>query len=204
LSTGDYKARARDAEATRLALLKAAQRRFAVLGYDRTTTRDIAEDAGVNPALINRYFGGKEGLFEEVLAAAPELPASKYALGDDLVSDFLASLRDDAWPEFGQHPLLLLLRDSSAGEEIQALRAQGMRGAVERILEASGVEPSREAEIRAQLVLALLSGIVVHRFMTPVEPLASASDAELRAALQDAVDALLSPSPPGGRSPGDR
>lgn len=186
--------RARDAEATRLALLKAAQRRFAVLGYDRTTTREVADDAGVNPALINRYFGGKEGLFQAVLAAAPELPASKYTLGDDLVSDFLGSLREDAWPEFGQHPLLLLLRDSGAGDEIQELRAQGMRGAVQRILESSDLEPGRDAEIRAQLVLALLSGIVVHRFMTPVEPLASAGDDELRPALQDAVDALLRPN----------
>jgi AcrR family transcriptional regulator len=194
MSPGDYKVRARDAEATRLALLKAAQRRFAVLGYDRTTTRDVADAAGVNPALINRYFGGKEGLFQAVLAAAPDLPTSKYSLGDDLVGDFIASLREDAWPEFGQHPLLLLLRDSGAGEEIQALRAQGMRAAVDRIVASSGLEPGREAEIRAQLVLALLSGIVVHRFMTPVEPLASASDEELRVALQDAVDALLSSS----------
>jgi AcrR family transcriptional regulator len=196
--------RARDAQATRLALLKAAQRRFAVMGYDRTTTRDVAEDAGVNPALINRYFGGKDGLFEAVLAAAPDLLASKYPLSEDLVGDFLASLSPGSWPEFGQHPLLLLLRDSSASEEIQVLRSAGMRAAVDRLVEASGLAAGREAEIRAQLLLALLSGIVVHRFMTPVEPLASASDDELRPALQDAVDALLRQSPPAGRSRRDR
>src|ERR1700712_5539888 len=59
--------RPRDAEATRSALLHAAMRRFTVLGYERTTTRDIARDAQVNVSLINRYFGSKDGLFAAVM-----------------------------------------------------------------------------------------------------------------------------------------
>src|ERR1700754_5126920 len=115
MSTSDYTPRPRDAEATRQALLRAAQRRFGVLGYDRTTTRDVATDAGVNQALINRYFGGKEGLFHAVLAETPELLADEPLEGD-LVTEFLATLDPDAWPEFGQHPLVLLMRDSGADE----------------------------------------------------------------------------------------
>jgi AcrR family transcriptional regulator len=190
--------RARDSQATRMALLSAAQRRFSVLGYERTTTRDVAEAAGVNPALINRYFGGKDGLFEAVLAAAPELLAESAPLRGDLTDRFLDSLAPEAWPEFGQHPLLLFLRDGGADERILALRSQGMRAAVERIVEWSGVdagEPGsarrRAVEIRAEMVLALHSGIVALRHMTPVEPLASAQTEELRAALQDVIAALL-------------
>src|SRR3954451_19671976 len=104
--------RTRDAQATRLALLRAAQRRFGVLGYDRATTRDIAHDAGVNLALIRRYFGGKEGLFRAVISATPELPANPDPFRGDLVDEFLAGLSPDAWPDLGHHPLLLLLRDS--------------------------------------------------------------------------------------------
>src|SRR6195952_3125856 len=59
--------RPRDAEATRADLLHAAMRRFTVLGYERTTTRDIAHDAHVNVSLISRYFGSKDGLFEAVM-----------------------------------------------------------------------------------------------------------------------------------------
>ena len=55
--------RKRDAAATRAGILEAAKGQFARLGYDRTGLRDIAAEAGVDAALINRYFGGKEGLF---------------------------------------------------------------------------------------------------------------------------------------------
>jgi Transcriptional regulator len=64
--------RPRDARATRALLLAAALRRFTQDGYDTTTVRQIAEDAGVNVALISRYFGSKEGLFEACLELAGE------------------------------------------------------------------------------------------------------------------------------------
>ena len=63
-------ARRRDAEATRAAILEAAKRQFAELGYDRAGLREIAGEAGVDVALIKRYFGGKEPLFIEALKAS--------------------------------------------------------------------------------------------------------------------------------------
>lgn len=62
--------RKRDAEATRAAILEAAKTQFAVLGYDCTVLRDIAREAGVDVALVKRYFGGKEALFLEALKAS--------------------------------------------------------------------------------------------------------------------------------------
>src|SRR5580698_7820484 len=62
--------RKRDAEATRAAILEAAQGQFARLGYDRAALRDIAAEAGADVALIKRYFGGKEALFTEALKAS--------------------------------------------------------------------------------------------------------------------------------------
>jgi len=61
------RSRKRDAEATRAAILAAAKKHFAKSGYDGAYLRDIAADAGADAALINRYFGGKEGLFAEAL-----------------------------------------------------------------------------------------------------------------------------------------
>ena len=62
--------RRRDAEATRAAILAAAKRQFAQLGYDRASLRDISGEAGVDVSLIKRYFGGKEALFLEALRAS--------------------------------------------------------------------------------------------------------------------------------------
>lgn len=63
--------RRRDADATRAAIEEAARTVFAEQGYDAARTREIAALAGVNVALLARYFGGKEGLF--VAAVLPTL-----------------------------------------------------------------------------------------------------------------------------------
>ncbi|KIF71597.1 hypothetical protein HY68_28410 [Streptomyces sp. AcH 505] len=211
--------RPRDAEATRLALLRSARRRFAVLGYDRTTTRDVADDAGVNLMLINRYFGGKQGLFQAVVAASPDPLADSESSAAGIVDDFLDGLRPDAWSEFGSHPMLLLLRDSSVDAQIQGLRTLAMDNAVARIVAVSGAgsegaagsdgaadAPSRsehETQLRAQLVLALFSGVIALRSMAPVEPLASADVGDLRSAIEDAIDALVGPAGKASRTGGE-
>ena len=72
-------ARKRDAEATRAAILAAAKKHFARSGYDGAFLRDIAAEAGADAALINRYFGGKDGLFAAAL---------KDSIGPRTIQDF--------------------------------------------------------------------------------------------------------------------
>ena len=48
---------------TRTAILTAARAQFTETGFDGTGLRVIAGRAGVNVALISRYFGSKDGLF---------------------------------------------------------------------------------------------------------------------------------------------
>src|SRR5688572_10691897 len=47
--------RARDADATKAAILAAAREHFAASGYERATIRAIAADAHIDPALVMRY-----------------------------------------------------------------------------------------------------------------------------------------------------
>ncbi|MGI9543401.1 MAG: TetR/AcrR family transcriptional regulator [Cyclobacteriaceae bacterium] len=49
-------------------LMAAAEKLMAVSGYEGTSTRKIAEEAGVNIAMISYYFGSKEGLYHEMVA----------------------------------------------------------------------------------------------------------------------------------------
>ena len=48
-------------------LLQAADDVISIKGYDTTTLRDIANNAGVNIALISYYFGSKEKMMRELL-----------------------------------------------------------------------------------------------------------------------------------------
>jgi AcrR family transcriptional regulator len=59
--------RQRDADRTRERILDAALGEFADKGYAGARVRQIAGRAGVNAQLISYYFGGKEGLYKELV-----------------------------------------------------------------------------------------------------------------------------------------
>jgi len=66
--------------ATESSLKSAAARLFSKKGFEGTRTLEIAKEAGVNEALITRYFGGKEGL---LLAILKEDESSSAFIGGD-------------------------------------------------------------------------------------------------------------------------
>jgi AcrR family transcriptional regulator len=195
--------RRRDSVATRQALLEAARSRFIRLGYERTTLRDVAADAGVNLALIKRYFDSKEGLFKAALASTPrflgrdgETPRDRAALAEALSHQLSAG----AWPEFGEHPVLMLLR-VSGDERVDDLRRQALLEYGRQVLEASGTLPSHHDEERllnAQLVIALGIGVAVLRSAVGLQPLRDATSDDLIEPLRHVVEALL--APPEGRT----
>lgn len=59
-----------DGRSTRAVVLEAAGKVFAERGFAEATSKEICERAGTNGAAVNYYFGGKEGLYEEVLVEA--------------------------------------------------------------------------------------------------------------------------------------
>lgn len=56
-----------DLHATKERLLDAAERLFAEKGFDGVSIRELARDAGANPAAVNYHFQGKENLIAEVI-----------------------------------------------------------------------------------------------------------------------------------------
>ncbi|WP_427922508.1 TetR/AcrR family transcriptional regulator [Streptomyces sp. cg40] len=192
--------RRRDAAATRQALLEAASSRFTRLGYDRTTLRDVAADVGVNLALIKRYFDSKEGLFKAALASTPRFlgrdehfPQDREGLAEALSHQLSAG----AWPEFGEHPVLMLLR-GSGDERVDALRRKALDEFGRQILAASGGGAAGEGDdderlLRAQLLVALGVGVAVVRSAVGLRPLRDATAGQLAAPLREIVDALLTP-----------
>lgn len=65
----------RDGEDSRQRLLLAALRLFADQGFAKTSTRELAEAAGVNIAAISYYFGDKAGLYRAAFLEPQGQPA---------------------------------------------------------------------------------------------------------------------------------
>jgi AcrR family transcriptional regulator len=73
---------------TRERILAAAHRVFVQQGTSKARTQEIADEAGVNKALVHYYFGTKEALADAVFAAAAStfLPRVFALLGDESLS----------------------------------------------------------------------------------------------------------------------
>ncbi|MFF2324437.1 MULTISPECIES: TetR/AcrR family transcriptional regulator [unclassified Streptomyces] len=181
--------RRRDADATRRRLLRAARRRFTVLGYERTTTRDIAADAEVNVSMIKRYFGSKENLYVEVVNEVAKFLDGQAAedSGDELPEDqallesLMGGLRADAWAEYGHvHPWMLVLRQAGADPVTDRLRRHSLLAgiaAVERSVVSPDIEAPKSRRVRAEMLIALYTGLVILREMLPEDLLATADEA---------------------------
>jgi AcrR family transcriptional regulator len=198
--------RSRDAGRTRQLLLGAARVRFARDGYAATTVRDIAADAEVNVALINRYFTSKEGLFEaclvhtvEELDPAGREPPTFACMLQNLVKQ-VVSLPS------GEHQQLLLLLRSSGDEQAHRIRRSTLHSYAERMARIVGWEPgnanSEELMLNAQIAVATAFGIVMLRSSAGIEPLASATEEDLAFPLHQVFATLLS-LPPGDPSRGE-
>ena len=160
--------RARNAGATREALLTAAQEGFGRKGYERTTTREIGEAAGVDPALIARYFGSKADLYLAAVAAE-RLDDDERAgpVGDsapfaDLEQVVDVVLRRTA--RQGPGPILqALVRDDASPEIREAARARIVRRMVDPVSAQLAADGADRPALRAQVAVAALLGVGLGR-----------------------------------------
>jgi AcrR family transcriptional regulator len=98
-----------DAAVTRQAILAAARDLFAAHGVDGVSVRQVAAAAGVNHALVHRYFGAKDEMVAAILLAEAE---AMSALGRPEAGASLAAFRDVLTHALagGRTSLLLMLR----------------------------------------------------------------------------------------------
>ena len=182
--------RRRDAAATREAILEAATRRFATEGYQRAGAREIAADAGVTAALVNRYFGSKEGLFAEVIERALDMGHLLEGRQGDL-ADHLARVlvygREDA-PDGVLTPLLLLLRSATEPNAVKLFRRDLNRTELPLLAEQIGGD---DAAVRAVMVMAQLTGFAIMYHVLRPKAFANARREELVSLLSGALAACI-------------
>ena len=85
--------RLRDHTRTRQLILDAALAQFSDKGYAGARVREIARQAGVNTQLISYYFGGKEGLYRELMASWYRQEAVMAQEGASFADTIVAYLR---------------------------------------------------------------------------------------------------------------
>ena len=172
--------RVRDAAASRKALLAAAGELFHERGYDGATVREIGERAGVDPALIARYFGSKEGLYLAVLASgesADTEPLDPHTLVAQLLGH---------WDQRGHSPVSRALGALELSDDV---RGQ-VRDIVRRRLVDRFDLAGPDAQLRAEILIALVLGLSLTRANGTLPHVGRASRARLNAALEPIVAAL--------------
>jgi AcrR family transcriptional regulator len=172
--------RTHDAAASRSALLAAGAELFHERGYDGATVREIGDRAGVDPALIARYFGGKEGLYLAVLAeedGASGAPLDAHTM----VAELLAH-----WDQHGHSPVSRALGALELSDDVR----EQVRTVVRRCLVERFALTGADAALRAEILIALVLGISLTRANGTLPELAGASREQIDAALKPIVDAL--------------
>jgi AcrR family transcriptional regulator len=166
--------RRRNREATRRSLLLAARARFAEAGFDRTTTREIATAADVNPALISRYFGSKEQLFAEAVAPEADTYLAAVLAGprEQWGEGFVRYALEQADPRGGHYWLMALLRSHAHPEAAERLRAVIAARLIQPLAERLG---GRDAHLRAELMVSHLFGLNLLRFLLATPRLSHAA-----------------------------
>jgi AcrR family transcriptional regulator len=191
-STGTTDPGARRSDRTRAAILTAARERFAADGYERATIRAIAADAGIDPAMVMRYFGSKDKLFAAAaefdlrLPDLTELPTDQ--LGAVLISHFL-----DRWE--GDESLMALLRsgvtNEAAAERMREIFAGQLGPVMARLV---GTGP--EAGIRAGLAATQVLGLALCRYVLVLPPVAAMSRDEVVTWLAPTIQRYLTAERP--------
>lgn len=179
---------------TRELILSSARRQFAQRGYDRTSMRSVAGEAGVDPALIRHFFGSKIGLFSEAAGLSDDLrdrvreafSGGREDVGERVARLVLGELED---PD-GRARLISVVR-AAASEPEAARRLREDFGSGHPEVIASISEDT--GHLGAALVSTTVLGLVFARCVVGLEPLTSASSEDLVATLAPVFQQLLAP-----------
>ena len=186
---------------TRAAIVAAAAISFASDGFEATSMRGVARDAGVDPALVRHYFVDKAALFAEAVAdpvrpgrlIESALAGPEGLIGENLVRHVVTTL--DA-P--GASTRIVRLLHTALGQEFAArmFRNLVMREILERI---SSHLSDEDADRRASYVASQMIGLIVSRYGVRIEPLASADVEQVVAHIGPVVQWYLDDTSPADR-----
>lgn len=162
----------RSSEDTKAVILAAARENFAKAGYERATIRAIAADANIDPSMVMRYFGNKEGLFAAAAEIDLQLPdvtaVDRDQIGALFVGHFMRRWELD-------EVLIVLLRSSATNADAaQRMRVMFASQLLPTIAAISPDQPER----RAGLVATQMLGLALCRYVLQLPPVVGMSHEE--------------------------
>lgn len=148
--------RRRDAATTRSAILTAARRRLLADSYESASLRGIAAEAKIDVALIMRYFGSKEGLFQAVIESGSSTDLLAVADIEDLPAALAAMVSETASDEqrVRMEIFVIMLRSASSPKAGPLIREQIRRHAIDPV---AALLPEGD-KFSGLALLAILSG----------------------------------------------
>lgn len=163
----------RSSEETKSEILARARERFAADGYERATIRAVAADAGIDPALVMRYFGSKERLFAAACAFDLQLPDVR-AVPRDGVGAALARHFLERWE--ADETLTILLRtgvtNPAAAERMREVYASQLMPAAAAV---AGDTAQAQVRVRAGLAATQVLGMALCRYVLKFPPISAMS-----------------------------
>lgn len=183
--------RKRNASATQEAILEAARKAFTDHGFDGANLRDIAALAGVNVALISRYFGSKDGLFKT--AIIDHLKMEEIFAGD--LSDFGQRIADyflsHPVKKEGYDPTLAILRSTSSEHSVRVI-SNALESCFSAVL--TDKFPDQDPNVRkakSGMLASVLFGYDMMRRVFQLNSLGEETTEEVRVLLAQSIQSII-------------
>ena len=165
---------------TKAKILAIAEDLFAELGFDAASTRLIAKKADVNIAMLNYYFGGKEGLYmaiieKHILANRVKLQhinndnISSFEKLDRFIDSYVDNMKQNLAVQKLMYIEMSLTLRNQLNEQIVELLSKNLVQ-VKRIIE-DGVSNGSFAKVDSDMLIASMFGTKI--YLINASPMAS-------------------------------
>jgi AcrR family transcriptional regulator len=181
---------------SRQRILETARTLFRQHGYDGTTVRAVAAEAGVDPSMVFYFFKTKQGLFGAAVDMSPQTPAaiaSIFTGGLDGIGERIVRTLVENLDSSDRTPLAILTRSAPTHDTSEALLREFIDREITGRLAAMLDTP--DAALRVGMVNVQILGLAVARYLVKIEPIASAPADDLVAMFGPLVDRCLNGEP---------
>jgi AcrR family transcriptional regulator len=167
---------------TRGEIIEAAKRVFAAKGYDGTSLRAVAREAGVDPALVHHYFDGKASLFVAAMALpfdpreVKQQAASPEYSGARTIESFLTMWdRAEGTGSSFSSCVAAMAASASVADAMREFVSERVWSSVPR----DEGEGDDVAARRIAMVSSQLMGLAFTRYILRVPPMATATPRQI-------------------------